>query len=53
MGCSIVVTIQFSQMSYRVNEDTGPAQPELVLNAPLSVDITVEVFTNDISTTSE
>ena len=53
INCFVVITIQFSQSSYRVGEDNGVVQPILVLNTPLSVDFTVEVFATDVSTTSE
>ena len=38
---------------YSVNENTGPAQPVLVLSEPLSSNITIEVFNSDGSATGE
>ena len=43
----------FSQTTYSVNENAGPAQPELVLSNPSSTDVTVEVFNTDGLATSE
>ena len=34
----------FSQTTYSVDENAGPARPELVLNNPSSTDVTVEVI---------
>jgi len=45
--------VTFSQSTYRVDEDDGPAQPILVLSNPLSTDITVQVSSNDITATGE
>ena len=35
--------LSFSQSTYRVDEDDGPAQPVLVLGNPSSTDVTVQV----------
>ena len=53
LSLNLVVTIRFSQSTYNVDEDDGPAQPVLVLSNPSSTDITVQVFDNDVSATSE
>ena len=47
------ITVIFSQTMYSVNENTGPAQPVLVLSEPLSFNITVEVYNTDGSATGE
>ena len=47
------ITVMFSQTVYSVNENAGPAQPELVLSNPSSCDITIEVFNTDGSATGE
>ena len=41
--------VRFNESSYRVNEDSGPVQPVLVLSNPSSTDTTVEVFNNNIT----
>ena len=43
----------FNQTTYNVDENTGPAQPGLVLSNPSSTDITVPVATSDRSATDE
>ena len=43
----------FSETTYSVDENAGPAQPLLVLSNPSSTDITVEVFDTSGSATSE
>ena len=43
----------FSQTTYSVDEDDGPAQPVLVLSNPSSTDITVQVTNTDGSATGE
>ena len=40
----VAITVTFSQTTYSVNENAGPARPELVLSNPSSTDFTVEVF---------
>ena len=37
------ITISFSQSTYNVNEEAGPARPVLVLSNPSSTNITVQV----------
>ncbi|XP_065892786.1 uncharacterized protein [Dysidea avara] len=44
------ITVAFSQSSYRIDEDDGPAQPVLVLSNPSSTDITIQV--RDIENTA-
>ncbi|XP_065899383.1 adhesion G-protein coupled receptor V1-like [Dysidea avara] len=46
-----VPTVKFTQSTYNVNEDDGPAQPVLVLSNPSSTDITISVFSTDGSAT--
>ena len=43
----------FSQTTYSVDEDDGPAQPTLVLSNPSSTAITVEVTGGGGSATGE
>ena len=38
-----LVLVMFSQATYSVNENAGPAQPVLVISNPPSTDITVQV----------
>ena len=47
------ITVMFSQTTYSVNENAGPAQPVLVLSNPSTSDVTVEVTTTDGSATGE
>ena len=49
----IAPTVSFSQSTYSVNEDDGPAQPVLVLSNPSSTDITVQVRDNGNTATGE
>ena len=53
MLLNVVTVVSFSQSTYSVNEDDGPAQPVLVLSNPSSTDITVQVESNDITATGE
>ena len=39
----VVINLSFSQSTYSVDEDKGPAQPVLVLSNPSSTDIPVQV----------
>ena len=43
----------FSETTYSVDEDNGPAQPVLVLSNPSSMNITVQVRDDDDTATSE
>jgi len=47
------ITVSFSQSTYSVDEDDGPAQPVLVLSNPSSTDITVQVRDTENTATSE
>ena len=47
------VTVSFSQSTYSVNEDAGPAQPVLVLSNPPSTDTSVHMSTSDITATGK
>ena len=49
----IDVSVSFSQSTYSVDENNGPAQPVLVLSNPSSTDITVQVRSNNITTAGE
>lgn len=40
---SLVITVEFEQRTYDVNENAGPARPVLVLSNPSSMNITVRV----------
>ena len=40
---SLAITITFSQSTYSVDEDDGPAQPVLVLSNPSATGFTVRV----------
>ena len=51
--CFTVITVNFDQTVYNVDEDDGSAQPVLVLSNPSSTDITVVVFSTDGSATGE
>ncbi|XP_065884189.1 uncharacterized protein [Dysidea avara] len=48
---SDVCTVNFSQSTYSVDEDGGPARPVLVLNGMSSTDITVDVIDTEITAT--
>ena len=48
-----VITMSFEQSAYSVNEDTGSAQPVLVISNASEVDITVQVTNTDGSATGE
>ena len=43
----------FNQSMYSINEDTGAAQPVLVISNPSSTDFTVQVTNTDGSATGE
>ena len=49
----VAVTVMFSQTTYDVNENGGPAQIGLVLSGRSSTPITVEVFTTNRSALGE
>ena len=49
----LAITVSFSQTTYNVDEDGGPAQPVLVLSNPSSTDITVQVRDTQNTATSE
>ena len=53
MYVDTAIAISFSQWTYSVDEDDGPAQPVLVLSNPSSTDITVQVRSNDITATGK
>ena len=43
----------FSETTYSVDEDDGPAQPVLVLSNPASMSFTIQVTNTDGSATGE
>lgn len=49
---STVAILSFSQSIYSVNENDGAVQPVLVLSAPLSDDITVDVQADSVTATA-
>ena len=49
----LTTTVNFSQSTYSVDEDDGPAQPVLVLSNPSSTDITVQVRSKNKTATGE
>ena len=51
--CFLVITVMFDQTIYSVDEDSGPAQPVLVLSNPSTMTITVTVTNTDGSATGE
>ena len=53
MYVDTAIAISFSQSTYSVDEDDGPAQPVLVLSNPSSTDITVQVRSNNITATGK
>ena len=50
---TIAPTTNFTQSTYHVDEDDGPAQPVLVLSNPSSTDIIISVFSTDGSATGK
>jgi len=44
---STVLTVSFNHPTYDFNEESGVAQPELILSNPSSTDITVKVNSRD------
>ena len=49
----LATTVNFSQSTYSVDEDDGPAQPVLVLSNPSSTDITVQIKSKNKAATGE
>ena len=49
----VAITITFSETTYSVDEDDGPAQPVLVLSNPSATDFTVRVREVEGSATSK
>ena len=49
----LATTVKFNQSVYHVIEDSGSAHPTLVLSYPLSSDITVDMFSTDITASGE
>ena len=48
----IVVTVNFDQSTYDIDQRDGPAQIELVISAPSSIDINVRLFNIDETATA-
>ena len=49
----LAITVMFSDTTYSVNENAGPAQPVLVLSNPSSMAFSVTVTNTDGSATGE
>ena len=49
----LAITVMFSETTYSVGENDGPAQPVLVLSNPSSIEFTVQVTNTDGSATGE
>ena len=49
----IAITVMFSQTTYSVDEEAGPARPVLVLSNPSSSNITLQVHEEEGTATSE
>ena len=49
----VAITVMFSETTYDVNENAGPAQPVLVLSNPSATQFTVRVREAERSATSE
>ena len=49
----IDTTVSFNQSRYSINENDGQARPVLVLTNPSSNEITVQVFSSDVTATGE
>ena len=53
ISLTLEITVVFSQSTYSINEDDGPAQPVLVLSNPSSTDITIQITDNQNTATSK
>ena len=49
----LAITVMFSETMYSVDEDSGPAQPVLVLSNPSATSFDVTVTNTDGSATGE
>ena len=49
----LVITVRFSERTYSVNENGGPAIPELVLSNPSATAFTVQIRDTEVTATSE
>ena len=49
----LAITVMFSETTYSVNENAGPARPVLVLSNPSSITFNVTVTNTDGSATGE
>ena len=47
-----MVVIEFSQPEYRIHEDSGLIQPEIIFSNPSSFDIIIHVDNVDINSTA-
>ena len=44
-----LVFVQFEFRTYQISEDSSPVQPMLVVSRPITVDVMVQVDTEDLS----
>ena len=51
--CPLDSTVRFNQSTYSISEGDGLLQPVLILSNPSSTDITVQIRTNDNTTTGK
>ena len=51
--CPLDFAVRFDQSTYSISEGDGPLQPVLILSNPSSTDITLQIRTNDNTTTGE
>ena len=50
---NVVITVRFSQSTYRVNEDVSNVTIMLELSSSPAIDVTVQVFSSDGTATGE
>ena len=53
MNLYVEVIVNFDQSAYRVNQHDGLVQPVLILSIPSSIDVTVKVFSIDVTATGK
>ena len=51
--CNVVITVRFNQSIYSVNEDFSNVTIMLELSSSPAIDVTVQVFSSDGTTTGE
>ena len=49
----VAITVRFSETTYSVDEDDGPARPVIILSNPSSMNFNVTVNSNDVSATGK